>query len=72
VLSSRVRPSSKILEVANRPGPVVTFIDTLPSKQADLLKGQAGVAGQGPTLDISPLIAHGPGKVVLVTEVTIE
>jgi hypothetical protein len=72
VLSSRVRPISKILEVAERKGPVVTFIDTLPNKQADLLKGQAGGTGHGPTSDISPLIAHGPGKVVLVTEVTIE
>jgi hypothetical protein len=48
----------------------VTFIDTLPNKQADLLKGQGG--GGGMSLDLSPLIANGPGKVVLITEVTIE
>jgi hypothetical protein len=52
-------------------GPIVTFIDTLPNKQADLLKGQAG-GGQGWSLDLSPLVANGPGKVVLVTEVTIQ
>lgn len=49
----------------------MTFIDTLPSKQADLLKGQGG-GGQGPHLDLSPLVANGPGKVVVITEVTIE
>jgi len=53
-----------------RPGPVVTFIDTVPNKQADLLKDQGGDAGI--SLDLSPLVANGPGKVVLVTEVTIE
>ena len=46
------------------------FIDTLPNKQADLLRGQGG--GSGMSLDLSPLIANGAGKVVLVTEVTIE
>ena len=58
-----------------RSGPVVTFIDTLPNKQAELLRGQGqGQAGrgQGWSLDLSPLVASGPGKVVLVTEVTIE
>jgi hypothetical protein len=54
-----------------KPGPIVTFIDTLPNKQADLLKGQGG-GGGGMSLDLSPLLANGPGKVVLVTEVTIE
>jgi hypothetical protein len=49
----------------------VTFIDTLPNKQADLLKGQEG-GGGGMSLDLSPLIANGSGKVVLITEVTIE
>jgi hypothetical protein len=49
----------------------VTFIDTIPNKQADLLKGQAG-GGEGMSLDLSPLVANGPGKVVLITEVTIE
>jgi len=53
-----------------RPGPVVTFIDTVPNKQADLLRSQGG--GGGITLDFSPLVAIGPGKVVFVTEVTIE
>lgn len=48
----------------------MTFIDTVPNKQADLLKGQGG--GGGISLSLSPLIANGPGKVVLVTEVTIE
>jgi len=47
------------------------FIDTLPNKQADLLRGQGGGSGSF-SLDLSPLIANGPGKVVLVTEVTIE
>ena len=59
-----------------RSGPVVTFIDTLPNKQAELLKsqgqGQEGKGGQEWSLDLSPLVANGPGKVVLVTEVTIE
>jgi hypothetical protein len=49
----------------------VTFIDTLPNKQADLLKRQTG-GGGGMSLDLSPLIVNGPGKVVLITEVTIE
>lgn len=52
----------------------MTFIDTIPNKQADLLKGQGGGGGGGGglSLDLSPLIANGPGKVVLITEVTIE
>jgi hypothetical protein len=54
-----------------KPGPIVVFIDTLPNKQADLLKGRGGGSG-GMSLDLSPLIANGPGKVVLITEVTIE
>jgi hypothetical protein len=54
-----------------KPGPIVMFIDTIPNKQADLLKGQGG-GGGGMSLDLSPLIANGPGKVVLITEVTIE
>jgi hypothetical protein len=49
----------------------VTFIGTLPNRQADLLKGQEG-GGGGFSLDLLPLVAIGPGKVVLVTEVTIE
>jgi hypothetical protein len=47
------------------------FIDTLANRQADFLKGQGG-GGGGFSLDLSPLVASGPGKVVLVTEVTIE
>jgi hypothetical protein len=49
----------------------VTFIDTLPNRQADLLRGQGGGGGRM-SLDLSPLIANGSGKVVLITEVTIE
>lgn len=59
------------IKSAKPKGPIVTFIDTLPNKQADLLKGQGG-GEQGPQLDLSPLIANGPGKVVVITEVTIE
>jgi hypothetical protein len=50
----------------------VVFIDTVPNKQADLLKGPGGGTGGGPQLDLSPLLSNGSGKVVLVTEVTIE
>ena len=55
-----------------RIGPIVTFIDSVPDGLADLLSSpKNGEEGSGAQLDLSPLLDNGPGKVVLVTEVTV-
>jgi hypothetical protein len=53
----------------------VTFIDSVPNQLAGLVSGPStddvGGGGSGAQLDLSPLLANGAGKVVLVTEVTV-
>lgn len=49
----------------------MTFIDSVPNQIAGLLSSPAISGGGGAQLDLSPLLVNGPGKVVLVTEVTV-
>lgn len=54
-----------------RLGPVVAFIDSVPNRLAELLSSPEMGSGGRSQLDLSPLLVNGPGKVVLVTEVTV-
>lgn len=52
-------------------GPAVVFVHSKPDPLAGIVTIPQWPGSGGPSLDLTPLLQKGPGKVTLVTEVTI-